>query len=129
MTSRYLLRRPLAYSFYVWQRHPYFGPSGLNTNQKKKYHNGVHIGTKIDLGELIMNSDPIRVASLGLGWWSDVLADGIVKANGIKIVSCFTRSKEKRQAFAKKYYCSHADSYEQLLADDTIDAITFENLI
>ena len=71
----------------------------------------------------MMSSNPIRVASLGLGWWSDVLADGIVKANGIEVVSCFTRSKEKRQTFAKKYNCSYADSYEQLLADDTIDAI------
>ena len=70
-----------------------------------------------------MNLNPIRVASLGLGWWSDVLADGIIKADGIEVVSCFTRSKDKREAFAKKYNCSYADSYEQLLADDTIDAI------
>ena len=70
-----------------------------------------------------MSLNPIRVASLGLGWWSDVLADGIIKADGIEVVSCFTRSKDKREAFAKKYNCSYADSYEQLLADDTIDAI------
>ena len=27
-----------------------------------------------------------------MGWWSDVLADGVGRADGIEIVSCFTRS-------------------------------------
>ena len=70
-----------------------------------------------------MSSDPIRVASLGLGWWSDVLADGVVAANGIEVVSCFTRSEEKRKAFAEKYSCAYANSYGELLKDDSIDAI------
>jgi predicted dehydrogenase len=70
-----------------------------------------------------MSSETIRVASLGLGWWSDVLADGVVKANGIEIVSCFTRSEDKRKAFADKYSCAYANSYEELLADDSIDAV------
>ena len=47
-----------------------------------------------------MNSDPVRVASIGMGWWSDVLATAAQRTNGkIEIVACFTRSKEKRQAF------------------------------
>lgn len=70
-----------------------------------------------------MSSKTIRVASLGLGWWSDVLAEGVAKANGIEVVSCFTRSEEKRMAFADKFSCAHANSYEELLADDSIDAI------
>ena len=53
---------------------------------------------------------PINVACLGMGWWSDVLADAIVKSGKLKIVSCFTRSDEKKQAFAKKYDCSTAAS-------------------
>lgn len=70
-----------------------------------------------------MSLKTIRVASLGLGWWSDVLADGVVAANGIEVVSCYTRSEEKRKAFAEKYNCAHAGSYEEILADDSIDAI------
>ena len=53
-----------------------------------------------------MSSKPIRVASLGLGWWSDVLADGILKASDIEIATCYTRSLDKRQAFADKYNCT-----------------------
>ncbi|MBT7953749.1 MAG: Gfo/Idh/MocA family oxidoreductase, partial [Rhodospirillaceae bacterium] len=68
-------------------------------------------------------SDTIRVASLGLGWWSDVLAEGVTNAKGIEVVSCFTRSEDKRKAFAEKFDCASAESYEELLADDSIDAI------
>ena len=70
-----------------------------------------------------MSKETIRVASLGMGWWSDVLADGVSRADGIEIVSCFTRSEEKRQAFAQKYNCAAASSYEEILADSTIQGI------
>ena len=70
-----------------------------------------------------MSSKTIRVASLGLGWWSDVLAEGVAAAKGIEVVSCFTRSEDKRKAFADKFSCAAANSYEELLEDDSIDAI------
>lgn len=70
-----------------------------------------------------MSSDTVRVASLGVGWWSDVLADAIGRANGIEIVSVFTRSEDKRNAFAEKYSCKAAASYEEILADDSIQGI------
>jgi predicted dehydrogenase len=66
---------------------------------------------------------PINVACLGMGWWSDVLADAIKKSDKINIVSCYTRSDEKRNAFAKKYACTAAPNYEAILADKSIDAI------
>ncbi len=65
----------------------------------------------------------INVACLGMGWWSDVLADAIQKTDKINIVSCYTRSEDKRNAFAKKYSCVAAPSYEAILADKNIDAI------
>ena len=58
-----------------------------------------------------------------MGWWSDVLADAIKRTDKINIVSCYTRSQDKRDAFAKKYSCAAAPSYEALLADSSIDAI------
>jgi predicted dehydrogenase len=66
---------------------------------------------------------PVNVACLGMGWWSDVLADAIKKTSTINIVSCYTRSEDKRNAFAKKYSCVAAPSYESILADNNIDAI------
>ncbi|MFZ9543079.1 MAG: Gfo/Idh/MocA family protein [Hylemonella sp.] len=70
-----------------------------------------------------MSFEPIQVACLGMGWWSDVLADAMVRSGKLKIKSCFTRSPEKREAFAKKYSCQVASSYEEILADPSIDAV------
>jgi len=68
-------------------------------------------------------SDPVRVACIGMGWWSDVLADAIKRSNKLAITACYTRSPDKREAFAKKYGCRPAASYEDVLADREIDAI------
>jgi predicted dehydrogenase len=66
---------------------------------------------------------PLRVGCIGMGWWSDVLADAIKRSGKIEIVSCFTRSEDKRKAFAKKYGCKPAASYETMLADPAIEAV------
>jgi len=63
------------------------------------------------------------VACLGMGWWSDVLADAMQRSDKFVIRSCYTRSADKRAAFAAKYGCAEAKSYEEILADDSIDAI------
>ena len=65
----------------------------------------------------------LKVASIGMGWWSDVLADAIKRSGKLEIVACYTRSEEKRQAFAKKYGCRAAPSYETILEDRSIEAI------
>ena len=58
-----------------------------------------------------------------MGWWSDVLADAMKRSGKFEIASCYTRSDEKRQAFAKKYGCAAAPSYEAILGDRSIEAI------
>jgi predicted dehydrogenase len=70
-----------------------------------------------------MNEAPLRVAALGVGWWSDVLADAVTRSKRLEIVACFTRSAEKRSAFAAKYGCRAAASYEDILRDPSIEAI------
>src|SRR5436190_20104406 len=67
--------------------------------------------------------EPLRVACIGMGWWSDVLADAMQRSKKLKIVACYTRSEEKRRAFAAKYGCSAAPSYEAVLKDRSIEAI------
>jgi len=67
--------------------------------------------------------EPLRVACIGMGWWSDVLADAIQRSKKLKIVACFTRSEDKRKAFAAKYGCTAAPSYEAILKDRSIEAI------
>ena len=57
-----------------------------------------------------MSFKPINVACLGMGWWSDVLADAMLRSDKFVIRSCYTRSEEKRAAFATKYRCTAAAS-------------------
>src|SRR3954470_14218166 len=70
-----------------------------------------------------MSADPLRVACIGMGWWSDVLADAIQRSGKLEIRGCYTRSEEKRKSFAAKYRCRPAASYEAMLADAEIEAI------
>jgi len=70
-----------------------------------------------------MPLEPVRVACVGIGWWSDVLADAIQRSNKLKIVSCYTRSEEKRRAFAAKYRCREAAGYRAILDDAEVEAI------
>ena len=58
-----------------------------------------------------------------MGWWSDVLADAAGRSGRLRIVSCYTRSPEKQHAFAAKYRCEAAPSYESMLGDGRIEAV------
>ena len=65
----------------------------------------------------------MKVACLGMGWWSDVLAAAIERSGKLTIAACYSRSEEKRQKFAAKYRCRAAHSYDDILNDRSIVAI------
>jgi len=65
----------------------------------------------------------MKVGCIGMGWWSDVLADAIQRSGKLTIAACFSRSQQKRDAFAQKYGCSAARSYDEMLGDKSIEAI------
>ena len=65
----------------------------------------------------------VNVATVGLGRWGNTLGEAIEKTVKLNLVSCFTRSEEKRLSFSKKFACDFEQSYEQLLARDDIDAV------
>ncbi|MBI2295938.1 MAG: Gfo/Idh/MocA family oxidoreductase [Betaproteobacteria bacterium] len=70
-----------------------------------------------------MQFKPVKVACIGMGWWSDVLAEAIKRSAKLEIVACYTRSGEKREAFARKYGCRAATSYEEILKDKGVEAV------
>jgi len=65
----------------------------------------------------------MKVGCIGMGWWSDVLADAIKRSGKLEIAACFSRSQEKREKFAAKYGCKAAGSYEEILSDRSIEGI------
>jgi predicted dehydrogenase len=70
-----------------------------------------------------MSPGKLRVAALGMGWWSDVLADACMRSDKFEIAACYSRSADKRNAFAKKYGCRPAASYQDILNDPSIEAV------
>ena len=65
----------------------------------------------------------MKVACIGMGWWSDVLADAIQRSGKLSIAACYSRSAEKREKFAAKYGCRAARTFEEILDDRSIQAI------
>jgi predicted dehydrogenase len=65
----------------------------------------------------------MKVACIGMGWWSDVLADAIKRSGKLTIAGCYSRSAEKREKFAAKYGCRAFPSYEAVLSERGIEAI------
>ncbi|HJS71450.1 MAG TPA: Gfo/Idh/MocA family oxidoreductase [Acidimicrobiia bacterium] len=69
-------------------------------------------------------SDPVRLASIGLGRWAKVLARGAQRGSVIELVSCFSRSEEKRAAFQEEFGVPRsAASLDELLADTEIEGV------
>lgn len=67
--------------------------------------------------------NPVKVASVGIGWWSGVLADAIGRGNDLKIVAGTSRSPEKREKFAATHGCRAVESYEAVLRDPEVEGV------
>jgi predicted dehydrogenase len=70
-------------------------------------------------------SDERRVGLglVGIGSWSGVITEAVMRSKKAKLVTCFTRSPEKRAAYSKKYGCTQEKSFEDLLKRDDVEGI------
>jgi predicted dehydrogenase len=66
---------------------------------------------------------PLRVASIGLGRWGHALAEAAAKSDRVRIVTCFTRTEEKRRAFADRFGCDHDASLDAVLERGDVDGV------
>jgi predicted dehydrogenase len=66
--------------------------------------------------------EPVRVGSIGLGWWGGMLAEKSREA-GCEIVSVYARRKEPREEFAQTHGARPADSLDDLLSDSEVAAV------
>src|SRR5690606_33935350 len=66
---------------------------------------------------------PVGVAAVGLGRWANVLADAYTRSDKVSLVTCYTRSAEKRAAFAQRYGCDQEESLESLLKRDDVEMV------
>jgi predicted dehydrogenase len=66
---------------------------------------------------------PIGVAMVGIGSWAEVIADAVRRSEKMRLMTCFSRTPEKRMAFSRKFGCGQEKCYEDLLKRDDIDGV------
>ena len=70
-----------------------------------------------------MDGKPVRIAIVGIGMWCKALATVIQKSGAFQIVTCFTRTKAKRDEFTATFRCDQETSYENVLRREDVEAI------
>ncbi len=67
--------------------------------------------------------EKVGVALIGIGSWSGVIADAVKRSQKAELVTCFSRTPEKRKAYRKKYGCEEEKSYDDVLKRDDVQGV------
>ena len=67
--------------------------------------------------------DVTKVGIVGLGRWAKVLTRAASKSKTLQIVSAYSRSQEKRDAFANEFGVAAAPDLAAMLADPAIEGV------
>ncbi|NIN01414.1 MAG: Gfo/Idh/MocA family oxidoreductase, partial [candidate division Zixibacteria bacterium] len=68
-------------------------------------------------------SNVVRLALVGIGSWSGVIANAVKRSEKAELATCFTRSPEKRKAYCEKYGCDQEESYDDVVKRDDVDGV------
>jgi UDP-N-acetyl-2-amino-2-deoxyglucuronate dehydrogenase len=68
-------------------------------------------------------SDLVRVGLVGIGSWSGVIADATQRSKKLKLVTCYSRTPDKRSVYSQRYGIEQEKNYEDLLKRKDIDGI------
>lgn len=68
-------------------------------------------------------SSPVKVGIVGLGRWAKVLTRAAAQSDKVKIVAGFSRSEEKREAFAKELGVPAVPDLKTMLSDPDIKGV------
>lgn len=70
-----------------------------------------------------MSEKPVRLASIGLGWWGNTLAAAAAATEAAVVAACYARHEDARRAFADKHGCRAAGSLDEIWADPEVDGV------
>ncbi len=70
-----------------------------------------------------MSDTPIKLGIIGLGRWARVLTRAAANSDRLEIVAGFSRSEEKRQAFAQEFNIPSVPELGTMLADQDIKGV------
>src|SRR5579863_49355 len=68
-------------------------------------------------------SDPVKVGIVGLGRWARVLTRAAARSEHIKIAACFSRTQDKREAFARETGVPAVAELSAMLRDPEIKGV------
>src|SRR3954468_5151974 len=71
----------------------------------------------------LMPSNPVKVGIVGLGRWAKVLARAAQASDTLKIVAGYSRTEDKRAAFAKEFGAAATPDMATMLADPEIKGV------
>src|SRR5947207_10596976 len=73
--------------------------------------------------EQVMTTGPVRLGIVGLGRWAKVLARAARHSDALEIVAAYSRSEDKRAAFARELGISPVADVATMLADPAIKGV------
>jgi predicted dehydrogenase len=65
----------------------------------------------------------VKVALIGAGAWSGVLASAIQRSKKVKLITCFDIIPEYRRSFCERFRCDQDERYEDVVNRDDIDGV------
>ncbi len=71
----------------------------------------------------MVKEDKVGLALVGTGSWAGVIANAVQRSQKVKLVTCYTRTPERRQAFSHKYGCDQEKSFEDVLKRDDVEGV------
>jgi predicted dehydrogenase len=88
----------------------------LNTQEKKLLVDSAR-------EDRTMNPEPVAIAVVGIGRWGMAMSNALVRSKAFKIVTCYTRTKAKRDQFSAEFHCDQESSYEDVLKRKDVEAV------
>lgn len=70
-----------------------------------------------------MPGNAVGLASIGLEWWGNVLAEAAGSGGKAQVVACFARTPETREAFAAKHGCRASASLGEVWDDSEMEGV------
>ena len=65
----------------------------------------------------------VRLASVGLGKWGNVLAAAVARSGAGEIIQCFDPDRDALSAFTETARCRPAFDLDELLRDEEVEAV------
>jgi predicted dehydrogenase len=66
---------------------------------------------------------PVGVAMIGTGMWGNRMAMAVYRTPSLKLITCYSRNEEKRQAFAAKFGCETAVSFTEAITHPDVQGV------